>query len=181
MFDYGSAGVRLIGSVPGYHTGANMKKWGHMKLRTMLQECTFPKKFQKSPLVYQFSSLGSLDEKWMAELAASMSSGVLEDKIPLGIGEPQIIWPSVEDVRTSIEGYSAGNAIPSPLKNVEKTFLKKYWAKWKARHTGRWYVSVAESSVSELTLILIENQICQQLESIPLCQLASVSVYFRPK
>ncbi|CAM9000709.1 unnamed protein product [Rhodiola kirilowii] len=137
MFDYGSAGVRLIGSVPGYHTGANMKKWGHMKLRTMLQECTFPKKFQKSPLVYQFSSLGSLDEKWMAELAASMSSGVSEDKIPLGIGEPQIIWPSVEDVRTSIEGYSAGNAIPSPLKNVEKTFLKKYWAKWKARHTGR--------------------------------------------
>uniref|UniRef100_A0A7N0UE80 FHA domain-containing protein n=1 Tax=Kalanchoe fedtschenkoi TaxID=63787 RepID=A0A7N0UE80_KALFE len=136
MFDYESAAVRLIGSVPGYHTGANMKKWGHMKLRTVLQECKFPKKFQKSPLVYQFSSLGSLDEKWMTELASSMSSGVSEDQVPLGIGEPQIVWPSVEDVRTSIEGYAAGNAIPSPLKNVEKPFLKKYWAKWKASHTG---------------------------------------------
>lgn len=45
--------VRLIASVPGYHTGTNLKKWGHMKLRTVLQECTFDKEFKKSPLVYQ--------------------------------------------------------------------------------------------------------------------------------
>uniref|UniRef100_A0A2P2JIM7 FHA domain-containing protein n=1 Tax=Rhizophora mucronata TaxID=61149 RepID=A0A2P2JIM7_RHIMU len=136
-FDYSNAMVRLIASVPGYHTGANLKKWGHMKLRSILQEFTFEDEFIKSPLVYQFSSLGSLDEKWMTELATSMSSGCSEDKTPLGLGEPQIIWPTVEDVRCSLEGYGAGNAIPSPLKNVEKTFLKKYWAKWKAVHTGR--------------------------------------------
>ncbi|KAI6704001.1 hypothetical protein NL676_013137 [Syzygium grande] len=136
-FDYRDSAVRLIASVPGYHTGSNLKKWGHMKLRSVLQECTFDKDFQKSPLVYQFSSLGSLDEKWMAELASSMSSGFSEDKVPLGLGDPLIIWPTVEDVRCSLEGYAAGNAIPSPLKNVEKEFLKKYWAKWKASHTGR--------------------------------------------
>ncbi|XP_052182395.1 tyrosyl-DNA phosphodiesterase 1 isoform X2 [Diospyros lotus] len=136
-FDYSCAMVRLIASVPGYHKGANLKKWGHMKLRTILQQCIFDKMFQKSPLVYQFSSLGSLDEKWMSELASSMSSGVSEDKKPLGLGEPLIVWPTVEDVRCSLEGYGAGSAIPSPLKNVEKEFLKKYWAKWKASHTGR--------------------------------------------
>ncbi|KAJ6397057.1 hypothetical protein OIU77_021987 [Salix suchowensis] len=136
-FDYSNAVVRLIASVPGYHTGANLRKWGHMKLRSVLQECTFDNEFKRSPLVYQFSSLGSLDEKWMTELASSMSSGYAEDKTPLGLGEPQIIWPTVEDVRCSLEGYAAGNAIPSPLKNVEKGFLKKYWAKWKASHTGR--------------------------------------------
>ncbi|XP_075085908.1 tyrosyl-DNA phosphodiesterase 1 isoform X2 [Nicotiana tabacum] len=136
-FDYSSASVRLIASVPGYHSGPSLKKWGHMKLRTILQECTFSKEFQKSPLIYQFSSLGSLDEKWLAELASSMSAGVSEDKKPLGIGEPLIVWPSVEDVRCSLEGYAAGNAVPSPLKNVEKEFLKKYWARWKASHTGR--------------------------------------------
>ncbi|PPD71861.1 hypothetical protein GOBAR_DD31226 [Gossypium barbadense] len=108
-----------------------------MKLRTVLQDCVFDKEFRRSPLVYQFSSLGSLDEKWMAELASSMSSGYSEDKTPLGLGESLIIWPTVEDVRCSLEGYAAGNAIPSPLKNVEKGFLKKYWAKWKASHTGR--------------------------------------------
>ncbi|XP_059623908.1 tyrosyl-DNA phosphodiesterase 1 [Cornus florida] len=136
-FDYSNAGVRLIASVPGYHTGPNLKKWGHMKLRTILNECIFDEEFQRSPLVYQFSSLGSLDEKWMAELASSMSSGVSEDKTPLGLGEPLIVWPTVEDVRCSLEGYAAGSCIPSPQKNVEKEFLKKYWAKWKANHSGR--------------------------------------------
>ncbi|KAK9151884.1 hypothetical protein Syun_010193 [Stephania yunnanensis] len=136
-FDYSSAAVRIIASVPGYHKGPNLKKWGHMKLRTVLQECVFDKEFQNAPLVYQFSSLGSLDEKWMEELAASMSSGFLEDKTPLGLGKALIIWPTVEDVRCSLEGYAAGNAIPSPQKNVEKIFLKKYWARWKATHTGR--------------------------------------------
>ncbi|XVE51161.1 hypothetical protein DITRI_Ditri02bG0017000 [Diplodiscus trichospermus] len=136
-FDYCNARVRLIASVPGYHTGSNLTKWGHMKLRTVLQECVFDKEFLRSPLVYQFSSLGSLDEKWMAELAYSMSSGYTEDKTPLGLAEPLIIWPTVEDVRCSLEGYAAGNAIPSPLKNVEKSFLKKYWAKWEASRTGR--------------------------------------------
>ncbi|KAK9714913.1 hypothetical protein RND81_06G130300 [Saponaria officinalis] len=136
-FDYEDAVVRLIASVPGYHSGPNLKKWGHMKLRSVLEQTTFDEEFKRSPLIYQFSSLGSLDEKWMMELRSSMSSGSTVDKSPLGSGDPLIIWPAVEDVRWSLEGYAAGNAIPSPIKNVEKEFLKKYWAKWKATHTGR--------------------------------------------
>ncbi|EOA23023.1 hypothetical protein CARUB_v10003786mg [Capsella rubella] len=136
-FDYSNATVRLIASVPGYHTGLNLNKWGHMKLRTILQEYIFDREFRRSPLVYQFSSLGSLDEKWLAEFRDSLSSGLTEDKTPLGPGDPLIIWPTVEDVRCSLEGYAAGNAIPSPLKNVEKPFLIKYWAKWKANHSAR--------------------------------------------
>lgn len=62
-----------------------------------------------------------------------MCAGVSEDKKALGMGEPLIIWPTVEDVRCSLERYEAVNAIP--LKNVE--ILKKYWAKWKASQTGR--------------------------------------------
>ncbi|TVU38611.1 hypothetical protein EJB05_11995 [Eragrostis curvula] len=126
-FDYSSSMVRLIGSVPGYHRGNNIKKWGHMKLRTVLEECLFEKQFCKSPLIYQFSSLGSLDEKWMNEFAYSLSAGKSDDGTPLGIGKPLIVWPTVEDVRCSIEGYAAGSCIPSPQKNVEKDFLRKYW------------------------------------------------------
>ncbi|XP_061354447.1 tyrosyl-DNA phosphodiesterase 1 isoform X2 [Gastrolobium bilobum] len=148
-FDYSDAMVRLIASVPGYHSGTGLKKWGHMKLRSLLQECTFDEEFKNSPLIYQFSSLGSLDEKWMAELASSMSAGFSEDKTLLGMGEPQIIWPTVEDVRCSLEGYAAGNAIPSPLKNVEKAFLKKYWAKWKADHTGRNWFLLTSANLSK--------------------------------
>lgn len=45
--------MRLIASVPGYHTASNLKKWGHMKLRNVLESCVFDKEFCKSPLVYQ--------------------------------------------------------------------------------------------------------------------------------
>ena len=51
----------------------------------------------------QFSSLGSLDEKWMSEFAWSLSAGKAEDGSPLGVGKPLIVWPTVEDVRCSIE------------------------------------------------------------------------------
>ncbi|PKA57825.1 tyrosyl-DNA phosphodiesterase 1 [Apostasia shenzhenica] len=136
-FDFSSSKVRLIASVPGYHAGLNLKKWGHMKMRTVLQDCVFDKEFCKSPLTYQFSSLGSLDEKWMSEFGASLSSGILDDNSLLGTGTSCIIWPTVQDVRCSLEGYAAGNAIPSPQKNVEKEFLRKYWARWKAEHVGR--------------------------------------------
>ncbi|XP_039796383.1 tyrosyl-DNA phosphodiesterase 1-like isoform X2 [Panicum virgatum] len=138
LVDYLSAlKVRLIGSVPGYHAGPSIKKWGHMKLRSVLEECTFEKQFCKSPLIYQFSSLGSLDEKWMSEFTYSLSAGKSDDGSPLGIGKPLIVWPTVEDVRCSIEGYAAGSCIPSPQKNVEKDFLRKYWTRWKADHVGR--------------------------------------------
>ncbi|OQU90039.1 tyrosyl-DNA phosphodiesterase 1 isoform X2 [Sorghum bicolor] len=136
-FDYRNSMVRLIGSVPGYHVGPNIRKWGHMKLRNVLDEITFNKQFCKSPLIYQFSSLGSLDEKWMSEFACSLSAGKSDDGSQLGIGKPLIVWPTVEDVRCSIEGYAAGSCIPSPQKNVEKDFLKKYWSRWKADHVGR--------------------------------------------
>uniref|UniRef100_A0A0D9WZP9 Uncharacterized protein n=1 Tax=Leersia perrieri TaxID=77586 RepID=A0A0D9WZP9_9ORYZ len=129
-FDYKSSSVRLIGSVPGYHVGSNIKKWGHMKLRSVLEGCIFDQQFCKSPLIYQFSSLGSLDEKWMSEFAFSLSAGKSDDGSLLGIGKPMIVWPTVEDVRSSIEGYAAGSCIPSPQKNVEKDFLRKYWARW---------------------------------------------------
>eukprot|EP00249_Psilotum_nudum_P000761 c12868_g1_i1 orf=506-2593(-) len=136
-FDYSSASVRLVASVPGYHQGHELKKWGHMKLRTILEEQHFDEDFTHSPLVYQFSSLGSLDEKWLSEFTSSMCAGSTFGGKPLGLGTFQIIWPTVEDVRWSLEGYAAGNAIPSPLKNVEKGFLQKYWAHWEADHTGR--------------------------------------------
>ncbi len=51
----------------------------------------------------QFSSLGSLDEKWLSELAASMQAGSTFEKEPLGHGATQFIWPTVEDIRCSLE------------------------------------------------------------------------------
>eukprot|EP00850_Spirogloea_muscicola_P009649 SM000054S18135 [mRNA] locus=s54:592783:596977:+ [translate_table: standard] len=138
-FDYSGATVRLVGSVPGYHQGSNLAKWGHMKLRNILQQETcFPSVFRGSPLVYQFSSLGSLDEKWMEEFLISVSSGSCSSGCPLGVArDVRCIWPTVEDIRWSLEGYAAGGCVPGPEKNVEKAFLTKYWCRWQADDSGR--------------------------------------------
>lgn len=40
-----------------------------------------------------------------------------------------------------LQGYAAGGAVPSPLKNVERPFLSKYWSRWQADHTGRRYAA----------------------------------------
>ena len=48
---------------------------GHTRVRQLLQERCFPPAFQETPLVAQFSSMGSLTEAWLAELGASFSAG----------------------------------------------------------------------------------------------------------
>ncbi|KAL5972756.1 hypothetical protein ACLOJK_039562 [Asimina triloba] len=125
-------------------------------------------------VIASFSSLGSLDEKWMAELASSMSSGLLEDKTPLGLGKAMIVWPTVEDVRCSLEGYAAGSAIPSSEKNVEKDFLKKYWARWKANHTGRGWFILTSANLSKAAWGALQKNNSQLM-------IRSYEVYFRDK
>jgi tyrosyl-DNA phosphodiesterase-1 len=55
-FDYSRAAVRLVASVPGYHSGRWLTKWGHMKMRAVLEKEAFADDFRRAPLVYQVSS-----------------------------------------------------------------------------------------------------------------------------
>jgi hypothetical protein len=64
-------------AVPGKHTGADMHKWGHLRLRaTLNREPPFPSAFRGAPLAAQYSSLGSLDDKWLTEeFKVSLAAG----------------------------------------------------------------------------------------------------------
>ncbi|BBN01781.1 tyrosyl-DNA phosphodiesterase 1 [Marchantia polymorpha subsp. ruderalis] len=135
-FDFSSATVRLVASVPGYHRDRDISKFGHMKMLQLLKDERFDSDFVRSPLVFQFSSLGSINEQWIDEMRSSMSAGKTTSGDDLGIGEVSFVWPTVEDIRCSLEGYAAGNSVPSPQKNV-KAVQKSYWAKWRADHCGR--------------------------------------------
>ncbi|TYZ61228.1 hypothetical protein PybrP1_011573 [[Pythium] brassicae (nom. inval.)] len=128
-FDFSGANVALIPSVPGVHKGSDMEKFGHLRVRKLLQLLKVPP--SDNPLICQFSSMGSLDEKWLfGEFAQSLLKG---KKGITGTSAPvqalHLIWPSVEDVRNSTEGWNAGRAVPCPLKNM-KPFLHKYLRKW---------------------------------------------------
>lgn len=63
--------------MPGAHRGSDKARWGHLRLRALLsREPPFPSAFRGASLVAQFSSLGSLDEKWLnEEFSVSLAAG----------------------------------------------------------------------------------------------------------
>jgi len=88
QYDFSTAKGLLIGSTPGRHYGNSVAHFGHMKLRTALDRWAIieeesdqqgnkgGKKKEAEPIVAQFSSLGSVNEKWlMQELRQSMAVG----------------------------------------------------------------------------------------------------------
>lgn len=142
--DFSHARARLVASVPGYHSGPRLHQWGHMRLRGCLSQEDFPSKFTGAPLAAQFSSLGSLDQKWLeGEFRASMSAGRCNAGQRLGPpslpgpGGLQLVWPTVSEVQNSVEGWMAGRSIPGPSKNVGKPFLQEYWHRWGGHPCGR--------------------------------------------
>lgn len=138
--DFSAARGHLIVSIPGYHTTRGMHDYGHMKVRAVLNREVFPCSFVNSPVVAQCSSMGSLDEKWLLqEFCKSLSGGrVVDDQGRLlGTGDISIVWPTVEEVRNSLEGWMAGSSIPGPAKNVNKPFLRKHYCSFDGGCVGR--------------------------------------------
>ncbi|DAZ93126.1 TPA: LOW QUALITY PROTEIN: hypothetical protein N0F65_009702, partial [Lagenidium giganteum] len=128
-FDFLPAEVALLPSIPGVHKGKDMHKYGHLKLRRVLSR--YKNLSSDNPFICQFSSMGSLDEKWLfGEFKESFMPGCRSPSTAsIPINNLHIIWPSVDDVKNSVEGWNAGRAVPCPLKNM-KPFLHKYLRKW---------------------------------------------------
>lgn len=156
-YDFSRAQACLIPSIPGRHTGGELNKFGHMRLRQHLGRITGKKcrpanpftsaskllkgaassrpspSISKWPVVAQCSSLGSLKEEYVfQELSTSLSG-------QQSCGPFRFVWPNVEDVRMSIEGYSAGGSIPGSAKNM-KPFLRNVLHSWDASFSGRQFV-----------------------------------------
>eukprot|EP00917_Polyrhabdina_sp_WS-2016_P028606 GHVP01060955.1.p1 GENE.GHVP01060955.1~~GHVP01060955.1.p1 ORF type:complete len:487 (-),score=93.35 GHVP01060955.1:1674-3134(-) len=131
-FDFKSARVAVVASVPGYHKGKEMKKWGHMALREILKD-TNVLVSGSSKYIVQFSSLGSMTENWL--LKEFWQTLTTSKKNPHGEtrsykpGELSLLIPEKESVRKSIEGWAAGVSIPIPSSNI-KPFLKPFWTAW---------------------------------------------------
>ena len=44
-----------------------------------------------------------------------------------GVEGLQLVWPTVQEIRDSVEGWRGGASVPGPSKNVNKPFLQPYW------------------------------------------------------
>lgn len=125
-FSFVNATAMFVASVPGRHTGASLKKWGHLAVREALRRDGGGGGDKDDLLALQYSSCGSMapdkktgDSQWLAdELATSLCGGGAP------VRDVRLVWPTVEEIRTSYAGYSSGNSVPGPSKNVLKPHLR---------------------------------------------------------
>jgi hypothetical protein len=45
-------------------------------------------------------------------------------------GKVQLVWPTVDEVRDSLQGWKAGASIPGDYDNVSRAHLKPLWRRW---------------------------------------------------
>ncbi|XP_033125892.1 tyrosyl-DNA phosphodiesterase 1-like isoform X2 [Anneissia japonica] len=137
--DMTEARVHIIASVPGRHQGESKMKWGHMKMRKILKDHADGQAKNWS-VIGQFSSVGSLGpdkNKWLcAEWLGSLSttpSGRTSNPSLL-----KLIFPSVDNVRLSLEGYPAGASLPYSARTaVKQQYFNEFLHQWCATKRGR--------------------------------------------
>ncbi|CAL8352121.1 unnamed protein product [Merluccius merluccius] len=139
--DLSETRVYLIGSTPGRYVGADMDRWGHLRLRKLLYDHAIPVPDDEIwPVIGQFSSIGSmgLDKtKWLAgefqRTLTTLGKSSLRQDPPI-----HLVYPSVDDVRKSLEGYPAGGSLPYSIQTAQKQlWLHSFFHRWKADTTGR--------------------------------------------
>ncbi|XP_063804694.1 tyrosyl-DNA phosphodiesterase 1 isoform X1 [Pseudophryne corroboree] len=136
--------VYLVGSTPGRYQGNDKEKWGHFRVRKLLREKASPIAGAESwPVLGQFSSIGSMGAdktKWLhSEFSESLKTLGKGVKTLQNTENPlQLIYPSVDNVRTSLEGYPAGGSLPYGIQTAQKQpWLHSYFHRWKAETSGR--------------------------------------------
>ncbi|NXE48092.1 TYDP1 phosphodiesterase, partial [Casuarius casuarius] len=142
--DLSETRVYLLGSTPGRYQGIDKEKWGHLRLRKLLKVHASSVPAQESwPVIGQFSSIGSMGadgSKWLCsefqESLVATGSNVttlLKCDVPI-----HLIYPTVDNVRQSLEGYPAGGSLPYSIQTAQKQlWLHSYFHKWSAEVSGR--------------------------------------------
>ncbi|XP_054828844.1 tyrosyl-DNA phosphodiesterase 1-like isoform X2 [Eublepharis macularius] len=137
-------GVYLLGSTPGRFQNTEKEKWGHLRLRKLLKDHATQVTDEDSwPVIGQFSSIGSLGadrSKWLcSEFRQSLVTLGNSAKSPTDQEVPiHLIYPTVDNVRQSLEGYPAGGSLPYSIQTAQKQlWLHSYFHKWSAKASGR--------------------------------------------
>ncbi|XP_060117545.1 tyrosyl-DNA phosphodiesterase 1 isoform X2 [Heteronotia binoei] len=142
--DLSKTSVYLVGSSPGRYINNDKEKWGHLRLRKLLKDHAMEVPGEDIwPVIGQFSSIASLgadQSKWLcSEFRQSLATlgnsaeSLTDQEVPI-----HLIYPTVKNVRQSLEGYSAGNSLSYGIQNAEKQlWLCSYFHKWSAETSGR--------------------------------------------
>ena len=158
--DFSSARADLVTSVPGNHRGQDHALYATGRLRSLLSRAGgFSDALVGSggsQLVAQCSSLGKLNEAWLSSWTEAASGGTSRSGAPLGPpagaartttkttekedgekdGPPpsplalSIVWPTAEEVRTSVEGWSGGGSVPGRSETLALPSIARRLCRW---------------------------------------------------
>lgn len=137
--DFSAIRGALVASVPGkHHIETDAKTpWGWVSLKNALEEV--PAQSKEGEIVVQISSIATLSEKWLDKtLFAAMSTSQTHGSARSAF---KIIFPTADEIRRSINGYSSGNAIhtkiQSPLQAKQLRLLKPMLCHWAGDGDGK--------------------------------------------
>ncbi|KAJ6661835.1 hypothetical protein lerEdw1_013006 [Lerista edwardsae] len=142
--DLSETRVYLLGSTPGRYQGNAKEQWGHLRLRKLLKEHATQVPSEDSwPVIGQFSSIGSMgadQSKWLCsefrDSFAALGNGTKalgSHNVPI-----HLVYPTVDNVRQSLEGYPAGGSLPYSIQTAQKQlWLHAFFHKWSAEISGR--------------------------------------------
>ncbi len=129
--DLSAIAVRLVASTPGTHiVNSSTVKWGHLKLREHLRHQAAARMVASSvssKLISQFSSIGSLGKQESGWLGGEFVQSLRTQSTSINLSSSlasrhppslSLIYPTVENVRQSFEGYQGGDALPHYSKSV---------------------------------------------------------------
>jgi tyrosyl-DNA phosphodiesterase-1 len=146
LHDYSFARAKIVASVPSkpfeFH-GNDMRKFGQARVGAILELETFPKKFSNAPVIAQFSSIGNLSGKFVNSILDNFCSGICdrssESSKAAGSknAELQLIWPTVAEVRDSLEGWFGGGSICGYPERVNKPIVVSRLHQWGGGRAGR--------------------------------------------
>ncbi|KAI1721225.1 tyrosyl-DNA phosphodiesterase domain-containing protein [Ditylenchus destructor] len=125
---------RIIASVPGRYSGSKLSRFGHMKLRRTLAEKFSADELDKQKLrIGQFSSIGSLGAQPQAWLCDEFLTSLTGKNSMISGTSLKLIYPSVENVRCSLEGWEAGGSLPyNSATNSKQPYLRFFLHQWKS-------------------------------------------------
>ena len=117
-FNYARA--QLVYSIPGTYRQSDNTLYhcGHMRIRELLQNQSIQSSIQSNqPIVAQVSSIGNLTQNYINNDLIPSFAAHKSSALSLSSPKLHIVWPTVHDVQTCIEGYAAGSSLCFPHKN----------------------------------------------------------------
>ena len=135
-YDYSTAKGVLIPSTPGYHKPYAKEKLGYLQVKKAISEYTSPSSSKSnSPIICQYSSIGSLSKKYLQSLASAWDTRGVHSKVTAASNTDasnnlQLVYPTHQEIAQSVEGISGGGSVPGRRSNVFKDFLQPLYHKW---------------------------------------------------